>query len=573
MKILKRLIPYAAPYKWRFVTVIFFGLLMSGAYFAMPWMVKELFDGAINNKDKGRLIIVPVMLVGIYTVHAIARYCHLFILKMSAERICTQLQKNLQEKYMYLNLSYYNSTDSGGMISKVISDVGVILHGFKIMADLIREPITIVGMLCWLVYLNWKLTLIILALGPITVFILNRIARSVKKYAHSQQESMEKLTSNLKETVDGVRIIQSFNLQEEMKRRLRVVVDQYLNMRRMVISRQEGAGPISEILGASAFGAILYYIGLDIIDGSSTIGSFMAYFAALAVIQNPIKKLQDGFVRIQQPIASLERLFEILDSGDVVKESPNAVPFPKNWSSITYKGVNFKYGDEPILRDVNIEVKRGEIIALVGESGSGKSTFVNLLERFFDPEHGEILIDNINIQNISLKDLRKNVALVSQDVFLFNDSISRNIQSGDFQKSEDKRLISESAKMANADVFINKTPGKFETMAGDRGGRLSGGEKQRVSIARAIYKDAPILILDEATSALDSVSEQEVQKGLDQLMQGRTAFVIAHRLSTISKADRIVVMKKGEIVEIGSHSELMEKKGQYFQFQQLQTLA
>jgi len=471
---------------------------------------------------------------------------------------------------MNLNLSYYNNSETGGLISKVISDAAIILHGFKVMADIVREPITVTLAMSYALWLDWKLTLIVLTAGPIIVFVLNRIAKSVRKYSHIQQESMEDLTSRLKETVDGIRIIQSFNLQEEMKSRLAKVVDRYLKTRKTVISRQESAGPFSEWLVSMSLGAVILYAGTNIMNETYTLGTFMGFLGAIAIMQSPIKKLQDGFVRIQQPIASIDRLFSILESGDTVKESPNAVDFPEDWDAIEFKNVSFSYGNEMVLKKVDLTIKRGEIVALVGESGSGKSTLVNMLERFFDPAEGEILIGGVNIQDIKLKELRHNVALVSQDVFLFNDSIKKNIQSGDFTRTDGDH--EESAKLANAHNFISQDPEGYDALAGDRGAKLSGGEKQRVSIARAIYKNAPILILDEATSALDSVSEQEVQKGLDQLMQGRTAFVIAHRLSTVASASRIIVMKKGKVMEIGNHDELMQSQGEYFRFHKLQTL-
>jgi ATP-binding cassette subfamily B protein/subfamily B ATP-binding cassette protein MsbA len=567
---MKRLIPYVKPYRVNLLFVILFGLLMSGAYFSLAPLIKELLDGAVANKDRSKLVVIPVLLIAIFVVHAVARYFHLFILKMVAERVCTQLQKDLQAKYMKLGLGYYTNADTGGMISKVISDVSIVLHGFKIMADLIREPITALGMFAYLMYLDWKLTLIVVTAGPVTVFVLNRIAKSVRKYSHMQAETMENLTSTLKETVDGIRIIQSFNLQSEMKSRLGKVVDHYLQMRKKVIARQESAGPMTETLGVCAVAALIYYIGHDLIDGNMTMGTFMAYFAALAIMQTPIKKLQDGFVRIQQPLASLERIYQVLDASEIVDEPKQAVAFPKDWDEIEFRNVSFSYGHESVLKNVDLKIRRGETIALVGESGSGKSTLVNLLARFFDPQGGKILIGGHDIKDFSLHELRRNIALVSQDVFLFNDSISQNIQSGDLDKPLDQAKVKRAAELANATSFISNTSAGFNSLAGDRGGRLSGGEKQRISIARAIYKDAPILILDEATSALDSVSELEVQKGLDQLMAGRTAFIIAHRLSTISKASRIIVMEKGNIVEQGTHEELQKKSGQYANFLKLQ---
>jgi ATP-binding cassette subfamily B protein/subfamily B ATP-binding cassette protein MsbA len=296
----------------------------------------------------------------------------------------------------------------------------------------------------------------------------------------------------------------------------------------------------------------------------------MGFMVAMGLLQDSIRKLQDGYIKLQQASVGLERLYEVLDQTPSVRDTEQPAVFPVNWQHIEFRNVSFAFNDELVLKNVNLTVKRNETLALVGSSGSGKSTLVNLLQRFFDPTNGEVLIDGINIKNFKLSDLRHNIALVTQDVFLFNDTIERNIQMG--QLGAEHTLVEKAAKLANAHEFIMRTPKGYETHVGDFGNRMSGGEKQRLSIARAILKDSPILVLDEATSALDSESELEVQKGLNELLAGRTAFVIAHRLSTIAKANRILVLRRGEIVEQGSHADLLEKRGEYFKFHQMQSM-
>lgn len=567
---LRKILPYLLQHKGSFAIVILFGILMSACDSAMVYLVKTLFEEVFQNKNISYALIIPAAIPIVYFFHGIGRFGHLYFMKFTGEKIATRIQSELQDKYMHLSLSYYGGTNSGGMISKVINDVAVFQWGINIFSDIVREPITILILLGWVFYLDWKLTLLLLTVGPLIVFIINRLSRSVRKYSHKQQETMEQFTSTLKETVDGVRIIQSFNLMEEMRRRMRVVIDYYLSVRKKIISRQEVASPISEFLAAVLIGAIFYYKGQDIIAGRSTIGDFMGYITALGFIQQPIKKLQDGVMRLQPTLAAAERIFNVIEAKEIVPEVPQAKPFPKNWKEIEFRDVSFAYHNDLVLKNISLKIKRGELIALVGESGSGKSTFVNLLERFYDPSQGEILIDGLSTKDMNLFDLRQNIALVTQDVFLFNDTIARNIQSGNFNR--ETHTVEECARMANAHDFIARMPEGYNTMAGDRGSRLSGGEKQRISIARAIYKDAPILILDEATSALDSASEVEVQKGLDKLMEGRTAFVVAHRLSTIVKADRILVFKNGEIIEQGTHADLMSKQGVYFDFHALQRI-
>jgi ATP-binding cassette subfamily B protein/subfamily B ATP-binding cassette protein MsbA len=288
------------------------------------------------------------------------------------------------------------------------------------------------------------------------------------------------------------------------------------------------------------------------------------------MLNKPIKKLQESYVRIQESIVAIRRVYTLIDEKSEIIKSENPKPFPHNWKTIEYKNVSFAYGQDLVLKNFNLTLTRGQMVALVGTSGSGKSTVVNLLERFYEPTSGVILIDGINLKDFDLHDLRQNMSLVSQDVFLFSDTIKTNIWSGDFAKSPD--LVPMAAKSANAHDFIMRNPLGYESLVGDKGALLSGGEKQRISIARALFKDAPILILDEATSALDSSSEIEVQKGLDHLMEGRTSLVIAHRLSTIIKADKIIVMKAGYIVETGTHDELISHNGEYARFQKLQKI-
>jgi ATP-binding cassette subfamily B protein/subfamily B ATP-binding cassette protein MsbA len=299
-----------------------------------------------------------------------------------------------------------------------------------------------------------------------------------------------------------------------------------------------------------------------------TVASFMTYIFSLGLLLDSVRRMQDAYIRVQQAAIGMDRLHDILEAPSTVADVVDPKPFPKEWNTIEFRNVTFSYKDEPVLKNVNLTIRRSEVVALVGSSGSGKSTIANLLQRFFDPQEGEILINGIPIRKMRMADLRRNIALVTQDVFLFNDSIERNIQLGNLEK--DEASVLEASKLANAHNFIMSTPQGYKTSVGDFGSRISGGEKQRISIARAILKDAPILVLDEATSALDSESELEVQKGLNQLLEGRTALVIAHRLSTIAKATRIVVLKKGQIVEEGSHTQLLAQRGEYFKFHEMQ---
>lgn len=572
MSDLKKLWVYVRPYKGSISLVILMGFIMSGSIIATVPFVKMLFDDVFTKKNAELKYIVPAAFVGLYFIHGFARYFHMYFLKMTGERLIASIRMDLQQKFMRLNLTFHGKYEagSGGLLSRILNDMVVVQWGLQILADIVREPLTVVGLLVGMFYMDWQLTSAIIVVAPIIAWILKQLARSIRKYSHHQQSSMEDITSVLKETLDGVRVIQSFNLEKEMGKRLDKTLQNYLSHRSKIIAREEFAGPISEFIGSIVFGLICVYMADQIIGGQSSTGTFLSFIAALGQFQPPIKKLQDAYIRLQQTIAATNRLFEILEDTNEVPQSKSHGAFPKTFNEVRFDNVSFAYNERLTLKNINLTVKKGEVIALVGESGSGKSTLVNLLGRFFEPTHGKILIGGVSIDEIELKDLRKNIALVTQDVFLFNESIDRNIQAGDFDRANGS--TQDSARSANAYDFIMNTEKGFQTLAGDRGARLSGGERQRISIARAVYKDAPILILDEATSALDSASEVEVQKGLDRLMKGRTVFVIAHRLSTVVNADRILVLKDGQIVEQGRHEDLLSKQGPYSNFYRLQTM-
>ncbi len=564
-KILKELLPH----KQRLIIVAGAGILVSLCSTAVPVLAQQI-GKALEAGDFNRLIEIAGLFTAIYVVMGFSRYFHIYLMNFVGELVTQQIRAKLQRKFMNLNLTFHNSfvSGSGGLLSRILNDINTIQNGLRMFADFFREPLSLIGLIGFLFYLNWRLTLAILLILPVLLLFLRQVSKTIKSQSIKGQEELERVTSTIKESLDGVRVIQSFNLETEMAERFHRESHEYIDARRRLHQRVEVTGPVSEFIAMLAGLAITLYIGYEISQGRANFGDFMGYLAALLGLSAPIKKLQESYVRIQETIVATKRAFSILEDQNEVPQSKSNKKFPINWQTITYQNVSFNYGNSPILKNVNLTIKRGEMVAFVGASGSGKSTIVNLLERFFDPTEGKILIDQTPIDEIDLKDLRAHVALVTQDVFLFSDSIERNIWAGDFSKTNEG--VISAAKSANAHDFISKTKLGYQNRVGDRGNLLSGGEKQRVSIARAIFKDAPLLILDEATSALDSQSEVEVQKGLDQLMQGKTALVIAHRLSTIAKADKIVVMKAGEIIETGNHQSLLEQMGEYHSLHKLQ---
>ncbi len=591
MKALVKLYPYLKPYRSKIFVVVILGAFMSlcqglvaplgailfdNVFSAQPpgeagqmKAVNEWLLGLFGNDKRSLVTAIPLAFVLLYFISGIFRYYHFYIVRVIGEKLSIDLRKDLQAKYLDLNISYHQNFASGGMMNKILNDVQYIQQGIYLYADFLREPILTILLFVNLFLLDAKLTLFTIISAPIFFIVIKQTTRGLRKYGLMSQVSLDTLTSTLKESFDGVKIIQSFGLEQKVKDKFAQESEEFLRSRKKIVSHEELAGPLTEFLGTVLFSALCFYVGKGILNGTSSPGVFVGFIVALGLMQKPIKKLQEAIIRVQQIVVVTERIFEVLDSTDKVTEPVNPKVFPKGFQNIAFKNLEFSYGDERTLKDVNFVVKRGEVVAIVGESGSGKSTLVNLLERFFDPAKGSILVDDTPINQMKVDDLRSQIALVTQDVFLFDDTIEANIHAGNLKKNVTE--IKSAAKLANAHDFIEKLPEGYRYRVGERGQKLSGGEKQRISIARALFRDAPILILDEATSALDSVSEIEVQKGIEQLMKGRTCFVIAHRLSTIRHAHRILVFHKGTIVEAGSHEELLEKRGAYFRFYQIQT--
>lgn len=569
-KTLWRIWVLVRPYPGQVILISVLGLVIAGVAAMIPRLVEIFFKDVLEQRNAEFAAWIPFAFPALYAVNGVARYIHFTRVRYLSEVIITELRRQLLDKLQRLNLAFHNSfgSGSGGMLSRFLNDTTVLQEGIYFAADFVREPIVALALIGRMVWLDWQLTLCALVFLPFLIFLLRKVGKSLKKYGYKNREVMENLTSTIKESLDGVRVIQSFNLEDEMNRRFDQISSDYLETRRKIINREEGVSPMNEFFVSLIFTGFAIYAINKVFHNLSSPGELIAFLTAAGLLQMPIKKIQNAHVRLQQTIVVFERIFHILESESHVSQIANPKPFPADWREIHFKNVSFRYGEEPVLQNVNLTIRRGEVIALVGESGSGKSTIVNMLQRFIDPTEGEIRIDETPLSDFALKDLRRNIALVTQDVFLFRDTIERNIHAGDFSKNPEGTVTA--AKHANAHDFIERTPLGYQSPVGDRGNFLSGGEKQRVSIARAMFKDAPILILDEATSALDSVSEMEVQKGLNHLMEGRTAFVIAHRLSTVFSADRILVLKKGRIIEQGNHEALLNLRGEYFNFFQLQ---
>lgn len=530
--------------------------------------IKELMDTAAVSPEK----LIPMGWVGalLAFVIGISRYFHIYLMNLAAEKVSQALRQKLQAKFMRLNLKFHNNyaAGSGGLISRAMNDIRIIHDGLRLFADLFSAPLLFIFLLINLFVLDAKLTFYILLITPVLILFLKQISKSIRKYSIFGIEQLERITSTIKESLDGVRTIQAFNLEKRMENKLKQQGDEFVEMRKKVHALIESMGPVTEFVATFLILGVVFYFSQKISMGLVTAGSLTGFITAILQVNEPVKKFQEAYVRIQETRVAAARVYHLLDEKSEIEEFVSASDFPAAWRSIEYKNVNFSYAEENLIQNFNLTINKGQIVAFVGESGSGKSTLANLLARFYDPQGGEILIGGKNIKKIKLSDLRKNIGLVSQDVFLFSDTIEKNI----LASTEDLEsiLVEQSAKAAHAHDFIMRLPQQYQTQTGERGNLLSGGEKQRVGIARAFLKDAPILILDEATSALDSISEEQVQRGLETLMKGRTTFIIAHRLSTVQNADLILVLSKGKIVESGTHTKLLSQNGEYSRLFEMQ---
>jgi len=433
---------------------------------------------------------------------------------------------------------------------------------------LIKDTFTILALTGVVFYRNWKLAIIACLIFPLAIIPIKEFGKRLRKFSRKSQQRMGSLTSFLHETIIGNRIVKAFNMEDYEKQRFAQENEKFFKTVLKRVKIRAISHPMMELLGGLGVAAIIWVGGYSVIRGESTPGTFFSFLTALLMLYAPIRDLSKVNLEVQEGIAAAIRVFELLDTQPEIKEEKDAIPLPPISKGIEFRKVSFKYDNEDVLKDISFYVNVGEVIAIVGTSGAGKTSLVNLLPRFYDVEEGEILIDGIDIRKVTLKSLRDQIGLVTQQTILFNDTVRNNIAYGSPNRSDEE--VIEAAKAANAHEFIKRLPNGYDTIIGEQGVRLSGGERQRISIARALLKNPPILILDEATSSLDSESEKEVQNALGRLMQGRTVFVIAHRLSTIRNAHRIIVLSEGKIVEEGTHDELINLNGEYRRLYELQ---
>ena len=505
------------------------------------------------------------LMIIIFFLKNLFSYLQTFFMSIVEQGIIRDIRSELYSHYHKLSLGFFTEEKKGILISRIINDVQIIKDSMiAVINSIFRDPPLIIIFSIVLMLFNWKLTLFIFALLPITAFVLAKVGNSLKRKSIRSQEQIADNTSILDETFGAMRIVKAFSMEEYEIKRFREGERNYFTLLTSLSRRRALAGPITEMIGIITITVILYFIGSQIVTGNSdmTPGAFFVYLGIFFQMMPSLKLFGQVFNSIQEGIAASERVFEILDTQPKIIDLPNAIELKSFEKNIEFKQVDFRYEkSEIVLKDINLEIKKGEILAIVGPSGAGKTSLADLIPRFYDVENGSLLIDGIDIRNIKISSLRGMMGIVTQETILFNDSIKNNIAYG--LKDIDFNKIVEASKAANAHIFIQNLEMGYETIIGDRGMKLSGGERQRLSIARALLKNPPILILDEATSSLDTQSEILVQQAIERLMKGRTSIVIAHRLSTIKNANNIIVLNKGKIVERGNNEELLKSDGLY----------
>ena len=608
MEYFKKILRFAYPYKrFAFLNIIcnvFYALFSALSFIALIPMLDILFKqdklkvikepvykGIANAKDyyqellafkvqeyaqsdasKALLVVISLIII-LFFLKNIFRYLAMYFITFLRNGVLKDIRNELYKKTIHLPISFYSEKRKGDILARTGTDVLEIQHSFLSVLELIfREPLTILFTILMMLLISVKLTLFVFIFIPISGFVISRIGKSLKQKSDQVQKEQGIFLSTLEETLGGLKIIKGFTAEKIFGNKFRQSTNRFYKYSNSLLNRQNLASPTSEFLGITVIAILLWYGGkMVLIDGTLDGSSFIAYMGLAYNILTPAKAISKASYSVKKGNAAAERVLEILETESTIKDAPDAIVKKDFTTNVEIKNISFKYENDWVLDDFSLNVPKGNTVALVGQSGSGKSTIANLITRFYDVNKGTISIDSEPIKNISKNSLRKLLGLVTQDSILFNDSIKGNLLIAK-EDASDTEII-EALKIANAWEFVETLPKGIDTNIGDSGNKLSGGQKQRLSIARAVLKNPPIMILDEATSALDTESERLVQNALENMMKNRTSIVIAHRLSTIQKADNIIVLAKGKIVEQGKHQELLEIKGVYYNLVKMQSLA
>lgn len=570
IQLYKRLLGYVKPY-WHAFAISILGMAVAAATEPMlPAMLKPFLDGTFVHKDDAVMYWAPAIILAIFFVRGVAGFFGSYAIHWVGNKLVMDLRAEMFAKLLSLPTRYYDDHATGTMISKLTYDVtNVSAAATTVVTITVRDSIIIVGLLGWLFYLDWKLTLLSLIVAPVVGLVIHTINRRLRNSSRDTQLAMGSITQVIEESVTAHKVVKLFGGQRYEQERFH----EEINWVRRHLMKQATAAlanvPIVQMVAAMALSLVIFLAIGQAQSDTSTVGGFLSFVAAMLMLTAPLKRLASVNEFMQRGLAAAESIFELIDTPSEMDTGTTTIARANG--NLAFKHVNLSYQDDErlALHDICLDIPAGQSVALVGASGSGKSTMANLVPRFYLPSSGSITLDGHDLSGLTLESLRANIALVSQEVVLFNDTIAANIAYGQMREVPEAEIIA-AAQAAHAMEFIRELPQGLNTLVGEKGVRLSGGQRQRLAIARAILKNAPVLILDEATSALDSESERHVQAALETLMQGRTTLVIAHRLSTIEKADRIVVLQKGQIVETGTHRELLDKNGVYAQLHRIQ---
>ena len=565
-----RLLRYLRPYVWPwFIAAVVSMLLFSATTGILPLVVEHVFDDIFAAKKVRALELLPILIVLVFLFRGVTSFTQSYLMDLVGQRIICDMRDELNQHIQRLSLAFFNRTQTGDILSRVNNDVGMVRTALTdSVASVMRDATSLVALIVVAFVKDPLLAMIAFLVFPASVLPIVKLSQRLRRFSKRGQRTLGLLTSLLQETIQGNRVVKAFGMEEYERERFQTENRRLYRLYMKASMIKALTTPALEVLAAFAIGGVVWYGGNSVISGGRSQGSFLAFLTAMFLLYEPFKRLTKANATIQQGVAGAERVFELLDTAPEVVDRPGARPLVAMRRGIVFEHVGFRYGAEPVLKDVNLTIHAGEVVALVGMSGGGKSTLADLIPRFYDVTDGRIAIDGVDLRDYTLRSLRAQIALVTQFTFLFNDTVRANIAYGDVGKSMDD--IVTAAQAANAHEFITALPHGYETSIGELGVTLSGGQRQRLAIARALLKDAPILILDEATSALDTESERLVQQAIERLMVNRTTLVIAHRLSTIRRADRIVVVSRGAIVEEGTHEELLALGAEYRKLYDLQ---